>query len=270
MFASNHHQVFRQMNHNNNEDTSAGPMKHNGEFKNSASSFGAVSKTPAASSKQRRALGDISNRNRGGIDQSAGPKKSTGLRLQQQQQQPQRNALSVIKTPGLSKKKEVAFLPRPSQAKLAPSNVTILPDLGNSKTPKSMGQLHKKSASKSKAKVTFHEPVEEIEKSAGRLWIDEPADDDSYSSISIPGIATLRQDYKATAKRGRAIRLKKQQEEAERDDLALEQYIEEVFASDEQAMIGADVWIERTHSFDDDLDDDLSFSAPSFCGDISF
>ena len=33
---------------------------------------------------------------------------------------------------------------------------------------------------------------------------------------------------------------------------------------------GTDVWIERTLSFDGDLDEELSFDAPSYCADISF
>ena len=36
-------------------------------------------------------------------------------------------------------------------------------------------------------------------------------------------------------------------------------------------MLGADVWIERTLSFNDlGFDDDLSLDAPSYCVDISF
>lgn len=35
-------------------------------------------------------------------------------------------------------------------------------------------------------------------------------------------------------------------------------------------MGGTEVWIERTLSFDGDLDDALSFDAPSCCVDISF
>jgi hypothetical protein len=38
----------------------------------------------------------------------------------------------------------------------------------------------------------------------------------------------------------------------------------------EDDILGADVWIERTLSFDLDIDDDLSWGAPSVCGEISF
>lgn len=184
-----------------------------------------VTKTPAASSKQRRALGDISNRKQGGgggggKGLSVVPKKTPGLRLQPQQQ---RNPLTT-KTPGLSKKKEVAFLPRPTtQIKQAPT-VNILPDFGKSTTSQQPAQ---KSVLKNNSKtIVENDPVDDIERPAGRLWIEEP-DDNSYTSISLPEI-----DWDAAYQKRQERRLKWEKEEEARENAAYNKYMENAFVED--------------------------------------
>ena len=250
-----------------------------------------TSKTPAASSKQRRALGDISNRKQARSNGAGGGsqalKKTPGLR--------QRNPVTT-KTPALNKKKEVTFLPRPTQVKQAPS-VLILPDLGSSKATNNSQTPAQKNLPKSKSKTTLpaHDPVDDIERSAGRLWIDEP-DDYSCGSVSLPEI-----NWEATRKRQLELRIKKKEEEEAQEEAEYNAYIEKTFEDDgkwkcsvcvvesiiiqvfvptcidsilrapeSEGILGADVWIERTLSFDFDQEAELTFEAPSFCGDISF
>lgn len=250
MFASNPHQVFRQLN-NENQVASV---------KSTGAAHGSVSKTPAAS-KQRRALGDISNRKQGNLNGGGGvvlAKKTQGLRLQ-----PQRNPLAT-KTPGLTKKNGVTFLPRPSQTKSAQS-VSIFPDLGTNKsTSKRPAQ---KSSLKNKFVSIANDPVDDIERPAGRLGIEE-VDDYSCGSVSLPDI-----DWEAARKKRHDLRIQWKKEEEALEDSAYNEHIEKAWALDDDepcAMIGEDVWIERTLSFDDDLDVELSFDAPSYCADISF
>jgi hypothetical protein len=222
MLASNHPQVLHQLLGNTGDENSLGPIKNN-ELKNGTSQ--GISKTPAESSKQRRALGDISNRKRDILNDSS-VKKGTGLRLHHQQSNP----LSTLKTPGFSKNKEVSFLPRATQTKQA-SSVNILPDLGNiNKTPKAHHQLPKSHLKQ--GRVTIQESlVEESEKSAGRLWIDEP-DDISFDSVSLPGAETLMKDWMANCSKSRARRFKMQEEQKQREELAWHKHVEEVFAND--------------------------------------
>lgn len=185
-------------------------------------------------------------------------KKTPGLRLQLQ---PQRNPLST-KTPKLTKKNPVAFLPRPTQVKQV-STVNILPDFGASQSVNQ--RPTQKSALKNKTKVVVNDPVDDVERPAGRLWEDQH-DDYSCTSLSLP-----ESNWEASYKKRHELRIKYHLEQETLEDESYDKYIEKVLEDNEPAaMIGADVWIERTLSFDDDLEDELSFGAPSFCGDISF
>lgn len=204
MFASNPRQVFRQLN-NENPVASA---------KTSNIGLGSTSKTPA-SSKQRRALGDISNRKQGKTNGGLVPQKTQGVRLQ-----PQRNPLST-KTSGLSKKKEVTFLPRPTQAKQA-STVKFLSDRGENKSITK--HPVQKSLLKNKLKTSVN--VDDIERPAGRLWIDEP-DDYSVGSVSLPEI-----NWGASYKKQQELRVKWTKEEQEREDAAYDEYIKKALEDD--------------------------------------
>jgi hypothetical protein len=286
MLASNHPHVLHQLLGNTGDENSLGPIKNNEVLKNGTSQ--GINKTPAKSIKQRRALGDISNRKRGILNDSS-VKKGTGLQLHHQQSNP----LSTLKTPGFSKNKEVAFLPRPTHTKHA-SSVNILPDLGIiNKSPKAHHQLPKSHVKK--GRVTIQESlVEEREKSAGRLWIDEP-DDISCDSISLPGAETLRKDWMANCRQSRARRLNLREEQEQREELVWDNHVEEVFANDgksgtcigsvnavclslivdlfgscPEVSLGANLWIERLQTSELGIDSDLSFEAPSYCCDISF
>lgn len=210
MFASNPQHVFRPLSSSNNENIVA-PAK--------STMNGAMNKTPAASNKSRRALGDISNRKQGRITSGAqSTKKPQGVRLQLQ-----RNPLTT-KTPAPNKKKEVSFLPRPTQAKQVPS-VKILSDLGSSKSTTSHTSAQV-SLLKNKSKVTISDPIEDIERPAGRLWIDEP-DDYSIGSVSLPEI-----NWKASRQQLNELAIKQREEEDAREDAAYNEYIEQTLKND--------------------------------------
>ena len=246
MFAPNHQQVFRRLSANtenvirstnsNGGDVTKPNSNSNGNS-NVGIMNGAMSKTPAAtSSKVRRALGDISNRkghnssnNNGGGGTISLKKAPTpgGLRLFSQQQQTQQQQRST-KTPGLqsSKRSEVSFMPRLSSGTTLqgkPQNaplMTIFPDAKNNKSKAAV-------APKSILKNRHEDVVDDIELPAGRLWIEQQDDlDDSISlgSLSLPGAATLLEDYHAAARKRHAARLKMNLEEDEQELLAFEEY----------------------------------------------
>ena len=212
MFASNPHTVFRHLNNENSVATAK------------SNTNASTSKTPATSSKQRRALGDISNRKQGNVTGGGNIvlKKTQGLRVQQQ-----RNPLTT-KTPGLTKKKEVTFLPRPTQqTKQAAPLVNILPELGSSKS-KTLPLPAQKSVIKSKSKASVKkEPVDDIERPAGRLWIDEP-DDYSCGSVSLPEI-----DWAASYQRRQEYMIKAKEEAEAEEDAALHYKFEKALEEDE-------------------------------------
>jgi hypothetical protein len=232
MFASNHHQIFRPSI--NNENSAILPAKSNGD------GSGTVSKTPAASGKQRRALGDISNRKGGGLGGNNNgsnkgavlPKKSQtpGVRLQQTRA-PFSSTNGKSKTPGLSSKKsEIAVLPRHGKTASSSSAVNILP-------------MHNKSVARNKmeaenkAKVTFEEPVDDIEKPAGRLWVDQ-LDYDDDTSLSLPGAATLREDWAAADLARHKRRLEQMDETDQRADAALDELVAKQLQEDGTYSVG--------------------------------
>ena len=244
MFASNHQQVFRRQlstnGSNMNSNNSDNVVKANKS--NSTVMNGAMSKTPAASSsKQRRALGDISNRkqgkshnNGGGVSLKKAPTPG-GLRILPLQPQQQRS----------SKRSEVSFLPRPtissSTTKQAPL-MTIFPDANNnkSKAPKS---ILKRTTNTKSSTVMMDDAVDDIELPAGRLWIDQQADFDddddncSLGSLSLPGAATLLEDYHPAVRKRHALRLKMTLEEERREQAAFEEYEKKLFEEDGKLTI---------------------------------
>ena len=98
--------------------------------------------------------------------------------------------------------------------------VTIFPDAKNNKSKAA-------AAPKSILKNRHEDVVDDIEFPAGRLWIEQQDDfDDSISlgSLSLPGAATLLEDYHAAARKRHAARLKMNLEEEQREQLAFEEY----------------------------------------------
>jgi hypothetical protein len=274
MFASHPHQVFRQINNEN-------PV-HASKINNSNV---ANSKTPAASSKQRRALGDISNRKQvEGYGTGVGAKKMTRLLLHQQS-----NPLST-NPPKLYNTTEAAFLPRPAQIKHDPS-VQILPEYGKGKHM--FQSSEQKILLQNEVLNITTDHVDDIEVPAGRLWADQQ-DDDSYEDAAVSesnweDCMTKRHEY----------RLKCSREEKERNEAEYQASLEMYFRHDGKncptivdptqlimtdslilcasfaepeapAIVGADTWIERTLSFDVDLEGELTLGRPLFCSDISF
>jgi len=141
-----------------------------------------------------------------------------------------------------------------------------------------------------------------------QLELDEQ--EDSIGEVSLLGALTVREDWEAVCQAGHEYRLKMQREDDQRAEAALEDYEKKLLEEEGQydvtlrafhcsmhaslpltvlcqfydskshlfcfceysleSIVGAHVWIERTLSFDDELDEGLSFDAPSYCADISF
>jgi hypothetical protein len=225
MFASNHHQIFRPSSSLNNENvTTVLPSKNSNG--GDATGPGTVSKTPAASGKQRRALGDISNRKGTGATTGLGNSNKHGnaaVLPKKTQATPRLAASSSSKKNKTSSAgiQSSAVLPRTQVLKPSSKSVNILP------VPNEMSALRK--ATETKTKVTFEEPVDDIEKPAGRLWEEQLAyDDDDSSEVSLsllPGAATLKEDW-AAANMARYQRRLQQLDDAEqREEAALDEMV---------------------------------------------
>lgn len=237
MFASNQQQVFRRLSANNENvvrstSTNGGsvtkPSSNGSSSGNGGIMNGAMSKTPAANTnKTRRALGDISNRkgqnesiiHSGTVAGATNLKKAPtpgGLRLFSQQKMAQQN--QQRRSTKTSKRPEVSFLPRSSSITQAPL-VTIFPDAKSTKS-------HAVSAPKSILKNRLEEVIDDIEVPAGRMWVDQQDDydDSSIGSLSLPGAATLLEDYHAAARKRHAALLKSNLEEEQREQSAFEEY----------------------------------------------
>lgn len=181
---------------------------------------GTVSKTPAAPGKQRRVLGDISNRTGGGglgnnnNNNDIVPKKAQTPASHLKPRMPLSSTRKQVKatttTPGLSKRPELAILPRNTQTKAASSY--------------NNENKNRTKSTKAKSIVTFEEPIDDIEKPAGRLWNDQPEYDDD-TSLSLPGAATMQEDWVDLCRARYSYSLKLQDEANARADSALEEVV---------------------------------------------
>lgn len=230
MFASNHHQVFRSSL--NNENTAVLPVKSND------AGPGTVTKTPGASGEQRRALGDISNRKSRGLRNNSNNNKnsSNGAKLLKKAQttggnlQP-RKALSInangsastsSKTPSLIKSTENAFLPRQSQAKKTSSSLELLLPVQN----ETFDKLSLAARGDKKGALAVDGLIDDIEMPAGRLWIEQLEDDiGDDTSLSLPGAATMREDWAAFTVRRHERRIQLQDENDRRLDEAYDAFV---------------------------------------------
>ena len=221
MFASNNHQIFRPSSVNNENVTAVLPSKNSNGV--DATGPGTVSKTPAASGKQRRALGDISNR-KGTATTGLGNKHGAAAVLPKKTQATPRLGLSSSSKKNKTSSAGIpssAVLPRTQVLKPSSKTVNILP------VPNKMSSLQK--ATESKMKVTFEEPVDDIEKPAGRLWEEQLAyddDDSSETSLSLlPGAATLKEDWAAANMARYQHRLQQLDEAEQREEVALDEMV---------------------------------------------